>query len=348
MSVKKKPAEMNFVVPDGVKAKRKLTELPSEYRKFRIPGTVVTYVEGAFGAFFKQEVKTDDWIVGWLNFDIKEPCHLYPLTEEPLLALYIGLKGNIVCNLQGHGTLDLPEKKMGFYYVPPGAFNDAVFEELHYTSVYISFAPHMLESFRDEYEQFRPLLQEALDAFFGSAVERHAEVDEAGEQSRLLPVGRDQLQVLAQMESFDQGEHWRYSYFKPQIQLLVVNYFMRVMEYSKLQKDVREAVKYIEANFAHIPAGRQTAINPNDVSKATGIEKSELDRLFNEEFKKPVAKFLTDYRLQRALRLLTTTDIPVAQIPMECGLTDASHLNRLVRDETGQTPKQYRASAYAR
>jgi AraC-like DNA-binding protein len=52
--------------------------------------------------------------------------------------------------------------------------------------------------------------------------------------------------------------------------------------------------------------------------------------------------YITERRLQRARRLLRSTDEPVAAIAAECGFTHQSHLGAVLKERLGLSPRQYR------
>ena len=47
-------------------------------------------------------------------------------------------------------------------------------------------------------------------------------------------------------------------------------------------------------------------------------------------------------RLEHALHLLLTSDLPVAQVAEACGFGDPSYFGKTFRKKTGLTPTQYR------
>jgi AraC-like DNA-binding protein len=365
MTTLDKPAIMNFDVPPAMRPfTRTYTELPEKFSTRRIKGTEVTYTEGPFGAFFKQEVISEDWVVGWLDFVIEKPVDLFPITRDPLLALYIGLEGNIPCDLQGtDAKLMLPEKRLGFYYVPPNGFNCAQFEVKHYTALYISFTHSFVKNFRDKYKPFQQLLdvplkqfhqyQEAMKAAavpnredieryeeFGDMVEKQGNQEAAGKQGLLLPLGSEHKAIIKQMAGYDQNLSWLTSYLYGQIWLMIVNYFNQMTARAALPQKVLDAVDYIETNYAKPKKGQ--AITPKDVVTHLGTNARELNRLFKETFGRHMRDYLTDVRFAEARFRLRKTDAKLATIAEETGLAGASHLTKLIREEFKMTPKEYR------
>lgn len=359
-----KPAIMNFDVPQQMKhLTTHSSELPEKYSSYRIKGTVATYTEGPFGAFFKQEVLDKDWVIGWLNFDIQKPVDLFPITRDPLLALYIGLKGDIPCDLQGSDAkLLLPEKRLGFYYVPPNGFNCAQFKPFHYTALYVSFSHSFIIRFRDKYESFQPLLDVPLTQYreyakavaaaaappeegykeFADMLEKQEKQEAAGKQGLLLPLGSEHNEIIKQMEGYDQNPDWLTSYLYGQIWLLIVSYFNRMTEREALPKEILAAVDYMQTNYASLNKNHQP-ITPTDVAAHLKTDARELNRLFNEFYGKNMREYLTEFRFSEARFRLRRTDNKLSTIAEETGLSGASHLTKLIKSEYGMTPAKYRS-----
>lgn len=366
MSTLDSPAIMNFqVLPEMEPFTTTSGVLPEKYSNYRIEGTTVQYTEGPFGAFFKQEVVDKDWIIGWLNFDIKKRTDLFPITRDPLLALYIGLEGNIPCDLQGSAEkLMLPEKRMGFYYVPPNGFNRAQFEPFHYTSLYISFSHAFITRFRNKYESFQPLLDVPLQQYheyeqafgtlaarqeeqaryneLGGMIDKQQNQENAGKQGQLLPLGSEHMDIIRQMQGYDQNPSWLTSYLYGQVWLMIVSYFNRMTERAQLSKDLLDAVDFIQMNYAALNKKSQP-ITPTDVCGALKADPRDLNRLFNDRFGQNMREYLTNYRYSEAKFRLRRTDNKLNVIAEETGLSGASHLTKLIKAEHGMTPAEYRS-----
>ncbi|MBO9154531.1 helix-turn-helix domain-containing protein [Chitinophaga sp. GCM10012297] len=320
-----RPAIMNFEVPDLMKQRVTISDkLPEPYSKYRIPGTVVHTTEGPFGAFFKQELRTDDWIVGWLNFDIKEHTFLYPITRDPLLALYTGINGNIPCELQGSAEkLMLPEKKFAFYYVPPMAFNRAEFAPAHYTAVYISFSPSFMQYFGNKYEAYKPLVEKQLRG------------EQEGEQKNLIPLGNTARDIIQAMGSYRQAPAMFEPYLHGQVMLLTAHYFNLLMDRHEVPKTVLDACDFIQCNLTE-------DIDTAFIARKAGTHKDALNKQFKEVYGKNVRQYITHVRLEEAeYRLLNTNEL-IWEIAAHANLTDASHLVRLIRGKHGLTPEEFR------
>lgn len=72
---------------------------------------------------------------------------------------------------------------------------------------------------------------------------------------------------------------------------------------------------------------------------------------FNVAFRNSVGatphEFLIRRRIERAQRLMLSTDMPLCDIAAECGLADQAHLSRLFRKVVGETPAAWRRSRFS-
>ena len=65
-------------------------------------------------------------------------------------------------------------------------------------------------------------------------------------------------------------------------------------------------------------------------------------RFFRNKTGRTPNRYLIDYRLGIAARLLLTTQHPVSEIGFSCGFNTLSHFNRLFRESKGCTPSEFR------
>ena len=53
-------------------------------------------------------------------------------------------------------------------------------------------------------------------------------------------------------------------------------------------------------------------------------------------------RYILDKRMYMAKYLLSSTDLSVEQVSLDCGFSDSAYFCRLFKKETGFTPTQYR------
>ncbi|MBO4519567.1 MAG: helix-turn-helix transcriptional regulator, partial [Paludibacteraceae bacterium] len=65
-------------------------------------------------------------------------------------------------------------------------------------------------------------------------------------------------------------------------------------------------------------------------------------RFFRNKTGRTPNRYIIDYRLGIAARMLLTTQLAVSEIGFSCGFNTLSHFNRLFRESKGCTPSEFR------
>lgn len=78
------------------------------------------------------------------------------------------------------------------------------------------------------------------------------------------------------------------------------------------------------------------------ISEYFHFSPSHFSRLFKKEFGTTFVKYLLDYRIQEAQRLLVTTDTTVSAIGKRVGFHDPKHFYKVFKHATGFQPSAYR------
>jgi AraC-like DNA-binding protein len=82
------------------------------------------------------------------------------------------------------------------------------------------------------------------------------------------------------------------------------------------------------------------------LAEALGLGEAALRNLINQELGyRNFNDFLHHYRLQEAADRLTSEDLPILSIALECGYGSIGPFNRAFRQRFGMTPTEYRAAA---
>lgn len=81
-----------------------------------------------------------------------------------------------------------------------------------------------------------------------------------------------------------------------------------------------------------------------DVAEELNMTPTLVSRLFSQATGVGFARTVIRLRVSEACRLLFTTDLPVADVCFQAGFTNLSNFNRRFREETGTTPRAYRAA----
>ena len=98
---------------------------------------------------------------------------------------------------------------------------------------------------------------------------------------------------------------------------------------------VRQIKDYIAANYMQ-------DITLKDLSGMVCMSEDSFSRFFKNKTGRTPNRYIIDYRLGIAARLLLQTKLSVAEIGYSCGFNTLSHFNRLFRESKGCTPSEFR------
>lgn len=80
----------------------------------------------------------------------------------------------------------------------------------------------------------------------------------------------------------------------------------------------------------------------SDLARSTGYSDSRLRILFKEAAGIPLGAYMQNYRINRAIELLRTTNIPIADVAETAGFGSPQAFSRIFKQTTGYSPREYR------
>lgn len=98
---------------------------------------------------------------------------------------------------------------------------------------------------------------------------------------------------------------------------------------------ISDVVEFAQERIANPPSLAELA----DIA---GMSVYQLDRRMKKLYDLPTGQWLLKIRIDQASRLLLNSDLPIADIAMDCGYGDQSAFTRQFRRTTGQTPSTFR------
>ena len=87
------------------------------------------------------------------------------------------------------------------------------------------------------------------------------------------------------------------------------------------------------------------AVNISDIAAAMGYSASRLRVIFKQAAGVPLGSYIKNYRLNRAMALLRTSNMSISEIAGEAGFASPQAFSRNFKKETGHTPRSYRQQA---
>jgi AraC family transcriptional regulator len=82
-----------------------------------------------------------------------------------------------------------------------------------------------------------------------------------------------------------------------------------------------------------------------DLAAVAGLSVSQFSRQFKVRTGLAPHRFLLGLRVERACRLLTTGELPIAEVALRCGFSHQEHLTRVMRAQLDTTPGAVRRGA---
>jgi AraC family transcriptional regulator len=162
----------------------------------------------------------------------------------------------------------------------------------------------------------------------------------AGAQERSVNTGPHvsaaARRVAAEMEKGGDGAQW----FVEAAILHLMGSLARAFDRSRRKRNstpgwVKRIADYLQDNYAR-------RIQLAELASIAGVHPVHLARQFQKTYACTVGDYVRAVRVDRAVADLLHGDRSVADVAVAHGFSDQSHLSRLVRSHTGQTPGEWR------
>jgi AraC family transcriptional regulator len=93
---------------------------------------------------------------------------------------------------------------------------------------------------------------------------------------------------------------------------------------------------------AHIESNLDRSLRSGDLAALVRLSPGHFSRTFLNTFGCSPLEYIMRRRMERAQGLMLSTDSPLAQIALDCGLADQAHFSRLFRRVVGECPRVWR------
>lgn len=325
------PATIRFLLSTKSKETTESSPLlPMHYQHNALKGAFVTYTEGGFGCFATQEIRSEQWVMGWLNFSIKQAVELSFVASKPMVALICTLKGKMAYELPGYGNFTLQKGKYGFYYIPPHTANDVFFVEEEHQVVYFSFSATFLESFATQHANFQELYAAQQTGV------------PTGNVFPIFKIGIEERKILDAIRHSNLTGPAKQIFLQARINDLLVNYFSSLDTIDKGQLRVedqqerfKEIEKFIQENY-HLPLKIQT------LSRKVGMNLRSFEKGFKAYFGVKAKEYIEHLRVRLAADLLRNSDMPITAIAYHVGFAGTNYFSFVFRKIQHCSPREYR------
>jgi AraC family transcriptional regulator len=82
----------------------------------------------------------------------------------------------------------------------------------------------------------------------------------------------------------------------------------------------------------------------NDIAAMVDVHPVHMATAFRKRYRCTIGEYVRQLRLEYACRELAHSDKPIAQIAIQAGYVDQSHLSRVLKNSVGLTPAEYRSN----
>lgn len=156
----------------------------------------------------------------------------------------------------------------------------------------------------------------------------------AAEQGGVHPIHIDSLSNnnIKQIEMFTSIEECK------SFQRKMVRGYCRLVREFNLQTfslPIRRVVTYINSDLT-------ADLSLKALAEQLNVNSSYLSGLFKKEMGMPLTEYVNTARVSRAQVLLYTTDLPIKNIALQCGISDMYYFSRMFKRISGVTPTVYR------
>lgn len=98
---------------------------------------------------------------------------------------------------------------------------------------------------------------------------------------------------------------------------------------------VKNAMLYMEKNFS-------LGVSVQDIAKHLNINRNYLSKIFKQQTGSTLINYLATLRFKKAAKLLSSTNLPFAEIGILCGFSDPVSFSASFKKFTGFSPRDYR------
>lgn len=102
---------------------------------------------------------------------------------------------------------------------------------------------------------------------------------------------------------------------------------------------IKSMVQFVQKNYAE-------KIRLSDIAKSGAVGESKCYKLFLKFFSQSPNVYLTQYRLNKSMDLLRSTDMPVVEIALSVGFSGASYYSETFRKWMHKSPTEFRKDFY--
>jgi AraC family L-rhamnose operon transcriptional activator RhaR/AraC family L-rhamnose operon regulatory protein RhaS len=192
-----------------------------------------------------------------------------------------------------------------------------------------------------------------LDDMFGSAADPSPDSGARGASStRLIHVPMNERRnIETALLEFEGERETRKTGWESALKIRLAALLLR---YARMYADQWESSRAISADdyygyvyriLAYVDTHYSENITMNDLSAVTGLSPDYMTRKFKSSLHMTPSEYVRKFRIARAMELLCTTELSVAEVAKKTGFSDVSLFSRVFKQAMGLPPASYRKNA---
>ena len=171
--------------------------------------------------------------------------------------------------------------------------------------------------------RFRILMMEMLTGFYRFMGHNEIDMSEAG-------LGNDQYTRLLEIDSEEELRNWMGA-FTGHLQEL-----MRAQRSNTSKSFVEKAKDYVRENYS------DDKLSVNQVCRELGVSAAYFSTVFKKETGQTFIAYLTDFRMQEAVRMMIEQDEKTYIIAERVGYADPNYFSYVFKKQFGVSPTRYK------
>ena len=309
------------------------TIIPFSLTRHLYPFGTRMYRQDAFGSCLLQKVTTADFSLHFSRFDIVEKTSLYCLVDTPAIGLHFWLRGSVPALLPGYGKKMLEEGHYEMLYLP-AVETEFILEKGVYESCWLELRPSLVAEMAEKHTAIKMLCQLL------------SENQPVSRPSIKVKMNTDVKNILMEMRNYrlvKTPEKIEVLLYGDVYKLLsiyddCINTLQQIdsIALSRLEEKLLQIHWYITEN-ADIHE-----CSLSNLSLKFHVPKDTLKVNFKKRFGMPLYKFVQVQCMQRAKRMVDTTNHSAASIANELGYGNLSNFNKVFKKYFNCSPVQMR------
>ena len=312
----------------GIKGEDVALNLPS-FSRIRLPFASAELFHVDNGSILKQSYETFLKGIDVFEFSVTEERKIDFSLDKPATYFVILIRGHAsLLDAQNNTLSKIDEGTCSIFYTSSQMLSLKV-SETYQKMIMLPLHPDWMKDSTEDFPEFDNIVVNYYSlekSFIGLPASRIS--------TKMMKAIED-IKLQSSVNAKDIGESIRH--FRKQ---MIRSYHDALVKHSGLvvrkhALQAQELKSFIEANLTH-----EVLNNIDNISEKLSVPKRTLARLANETFGISIWKYITAKRLDMALELMSTTNLPITEIAASLCYTDINYFKKIFKNRHGMRPNQ--------